>query len=252
MSKIKLVHEVRAVKSKKELANIIKAQRISEKVLQYTVAKLRTGISEIEATNLIKKKFIELGAPILSFTPIVAFGENSANIHHINPTKRKLKKPARRGRADIVMLDFGCTVNHYCSDMTRTYFWGEPSRRQKKVYLDVLKVMNLTLSRLKKGERRCKIIDKAARGYLNKKYGKRNFLHGLGHGVGTVIHEWPNFKPKSEDILPAGCVMTVEPGLYFKRLGGVRIEDIVLITSKGYQNLTKAPKSLESIILSPK
>ena len=180
MSKIKLVHEVRAVKSKKELANIIKAQRISEKVLQYTVAKLRTGISEIEATNLIKKKFIELGAPILSFTPIVAFGENSANIHHINPTKRKLKKPARRGRADIVMLDFGCTVNHYCSDMTRTYFWGEPSRRQKKVYLDVLKVMNLTLSRLKKGERRCKIIDKAARGYLNKKIWQKKLSAWIG------------------------------------------------------------------------
>ena len=215
MVKIKLIHEVRAVKSKKELANIIKAQRISEFVLRYITAELKTGVSEIEAANLIKKKFVKLRAPVLSFPPIVAFGKNSANIHH-TPGKTKLKK------GDIIMFDFGCTVNHYCSDMTRTYFWGNPTKRQKKVYNDVLKAMDIAMNKIKKGEHRAKVIDKTARGFLNKKYGMKNFQHGLGHGVGTVIHEWPNFKPKSDDVLPAGCVMTIEPGLYFKGKGNIQ------------------------------
>ena len=86
---------------------------------------------------------------------------------------------------------------------------------------------------------------------LNSRSGgyKNNFAHGLGHGVGTVIHEWPNFKPKSEDVIPAGCVMTIEPGIYLKDFGGVRIEDMILITKNGYKNLTNVPKDLNSAIL---
>ncbi len=239
MEKVRLIHEVRAVKTKKELANIIRAQRIAEKVLADTKLKLRVGVSEIEIANFIKKSFVRYGAPILSFPPIVAFGKGSGDIHH-EPNNTKLKK------GDIIMFDFGCTINHYCSDMTRTFFFGKPSARQKKVYEDVLKAMTLALNKIGKGEKKAKVIDHSARSFLNKKYGKKNFLHGLGHGVGTVIHEWPNFKPKSEDVLPVGCVMTVEPGLYFKGFGGVRIEDMVLITKTGYKNLTRMPKDLKS------
>ncbi|MDR3519911.1 MAG: M24 family metallopeptidase [Candidatus Pacebacteria bacterium] len=240
--KTKLIHEVRAIKNKKEIANIIKAQRISERVLGDVLKVLKTGISEIEIENFIKKYFIKYGAPILSFPPIVSFGKNTANIHH-EPSKTKLKK------GDTIMFDFGCTVNHYCSDMTRTYFWSEPNSKQKKVYLNVLKAQELALDKIQKGERRAKVIDKVSRDFLGKRY-KKNFQHGLGHGVGTVIHEWPNFKPKSEDIIPVGCVMTIEPGIYLKGFGGVRIEDMVLITKNGCVNLTKASKSLESAILS--
>src|SRR5688572_5262333 len=99
MPKVKLIHKVRAVKTKKEIANIIKAQRISEKVLRYIVAKLYTGISEVEVDKDIKKLFIKLGAPILAFTPVVAFGKNTANIHHA-PGKTKLRP------GDIIMFDF--------------------------------------------------------------------------------------------------------------------------------------------------
>ncbi len=148
----------------------------------------------------------------------------------------------------MIMFDFGTTVNYYCSDMTRTYFWGEATAKQKKVYLDVLEAQNLAVKKLEKGERRAWIIDKTARGFLSKKY-KNNFKHGLGHGVGTVIHEWPNFKPKSEDIIPAGCVMTVEPGIYLKGFGGVRIEDMYVITQNGYKSLTNVPKDLKSAII---
>jgi len=242
--KTKLIHEVRAVKSKNELASIVKAQRVSEKVLQHTLAKLKTGVTEIEVSNFIKKSFMKFDTPVLSFEPIVAFGKNSANIHHLKPTKTKLKK------GDIVMFDFGCAINHYCSDMTRTYFWGEPSPRQKKIYLAVLEAQSRAIYKINKGERRAKMIDRSARNFLSKKF-KNNFKHGLGHGVGIVIHEWPNFKPKSEDIIPIGCVMTVEPGLYFKNWGGVCIEDMVLITKNGCKNLTKVPKNIRNIILQP-
>ena len=247
MKKTKLIHEVRAVKSKKELANIVKAQRISEKVLQKTIEKLRDGVTELEIANFIKKTHLRHGVNVLSFPPIVSLGKNPANIPH-NPEKTKLKKFTRRGGADIIMFDFGCTINHYCSDMTRTYFWGKPTAKQKKVYQVVLEAQNRALAKLSKGEKKAKVVDRVARSFLAKKF-KNNFKHGLGHGVGTVIHEWPNFKPKSEDIIPVGCVMTIEPGIYLKGFGGVRIEDMVLITKNGYKNLTNFPKNLNSAIL---
>lgn len=244
MQKTKLIHEIRAVKNKKELINIIKAQRISEKVLRDTIVNLKTGITELQVEKFIKKSFIKYRAHILSFSPIVAFGKNTANIHH-EPNKTKLKK------GDTVMFDIGCTVNHYCSDMTRTYFLGEPNAKQKKVYLAVLKAQELAMNKIKKGERQAWVIDKTARAFLAKKFPK-NFQHGLGHGVGTVIHEWPNFKPKSEDIVPTGCVMTVEPGIYLEGFGGVRIEDMILITKNGYKNLTNVRKDLKNAVLNPR
>ncbi len=247
-NKTQLVHEIRAVKTKEEVANIVLAQRISERVLGDALNFLKNGITEIEVADFIKKQFIKYNAPVLSFNPIVAFGKNAANIHHV-PGKTRLKKPARRGGGGaIIMFDFGTTIKHYCSDMTRTYFWGEPSAKQKKVYTDVLSAMDRAYVAINKGERRCKVIDKSARAFLAKKY-KDNFQHGLGHGVGTVIHEWPNFKPKSEDVLPEGVVMTIEPGIYLKGWGGIRIEDMVLVTKKGALSLTSVPKSLASTIL---
>ncbi len=244
MQKTKLVHEVRAVKSGKELANIVRAQLISERVLYDTLKYLKDGISEIAVANFIKKSFTKYGAPILAFPPIVAFGKNTAHIHH-EPGRTKLKK------GDAVMFDIGTTINHYCSDMTRTYFWGNDRDihlKQKKVYLAVLEAQTRAIRKLKAGERRAKVIDSAARSFLARKY-KNNFKHGLGHGVGTVIHEWPNFKPKSEDILPVGCVMTVEPGIYLEGFAGVRIEDMYLITKKGVKCLTNVPKNLTDAIL---
>ena len=120
--KIKLLHEVRAVKSKKELENIIRAQRISEQVLIDTLKILKVGITEIEVEKYIKDSFVKYGAPILSFSPIVSFGKNTANIHH-EPNKTKLKI------SNTIMFDIGCTVNHYCSDMTRTFFFGKPNKK---------------------------------------------------------------------------------------------------------------------------
>ena len=162
VKKIKLIHEVRAVKNKKELANIIRAQRISEQVLRDVLKNLKTGITEIQIANFIKKTYLSHDVNVLSFPPIVAFGKNTANIHH-EPGKTKLK------RGDIIMFDFGCTVNHYCSGMTRTFFWGKPSNKQKKIYESVLTAMSLAIKKIGNGERRVKVIDGSARKLLAKK-----------------------------------------------------------------------------------
>ncbi len=236
------IQRLRAIKSRREVGYITRAQALSEAVLKEVVARLKPGMSEVALARFIVGSFKRKGIKALAFEPIVAFGQSTADIHHwAGSTKLKC--------GDTVMFDFGCTVEGYCSDMTRTYFFGEPSPRQKKVYLSVLRAQEKVLQALQRGERRAAVLDSLARKFLSKQLGKRAFPHGLGHGLGTAIHEWPNFKPKSPDVLRPNMVMTVEPGAYFKGWGGVRIEDIVLVTSRGIKNLTHAPKNLEAITL---
>jgi Xaa-Pro aminopeptidase len=235
-----LIQSIRAIKNSEEISNIKEAQAISEYVLLEAVKKLKTGVTEIEIAEFIISLYVKKGIKALAFDPIVAFGKGSADIHHV-PGKNKLKK------GDIVMFDIGATFNGYCSDMSRTYFFGEPNDKQKKMYSAVLEAQEKVLDAIKKGERNCGKLDAVARKFLNKKFGKGSFPHGLGHGVGTVIHEWPSFRPESKDILLQGMVMTVEPGIYIKGIGGVRIEDMILIAKNGFENLTFVDKNLPII-----
>lgn len=244
MSKYSLpeIHQLRAIKSGREVSYITKAQRISESVLQSVVGKLRVGVSEVALARFIVASFKRRGVKALAFEPIVAFGKGTADIHHW-ATKTRLKV------GDTVMLDFGCTYQGYCSDMTRTYFFGEPTLQQRHVYVSVLAAQERTLEQLAHGERRAGALDTAARTFLTKRFGRLAFPHGLGHGIGTVIHEWPYLKPQSVDVLAPGMVVTVEPGVYQKGRGGVRIEDMVVVEKHGVRNLAHAPKDIASIIL---
>ena len=236
------IQELRAVKTRREVACIVKAQRTSEIVLQKAVKKLKVGVSEIALAKFIVAEFKRQGVKALAFEPIVAFGKGSADIHHF-ATKAKLKKN------QIVMFDFGCTMGGYCSDMTRTYFFGTATAKFKQVYTAVLAAQERALMLLARGEKKASRVDASARKFLHKKFGSSKFTHGLGHGIGAVIHEWPNFKPKSPDVLPAGCVMTVEPGVYLPGWGGVRVEDMVVVEKKGARNLTRAPKQFNHIVI---
>ena len=237
-----VIQELRAVKSAREVAFIVRAQRTNEMVLNEVVRKLKLGVSEIQLARFIVARFKHYGVKALAFEPIVAFGKGSADIHHW-ATKARLKKN------QVVMFDFGCTVNNFCSDMTRTFWFGEPTKKFKRVYGAVLTAQKKALKLLISGEKRADKIDISARKFLHKKFGKSKFTHGLGHGIGTAIHEWPNFKPASTDILPVGCVMTVEPGVYLSGWGGVRIEDLVLVKSHGIRNLTCVPKDINSVVI---
>jgi len=237
-----IIAELAAIKSHAQIKNIKQAQHISEVVLRRVINKLTIGIGEVKFSKLIISELKQGGVKALAFEPIVAFGQGAADVHHV-PTKNKLQI------GDTVMLDFGTTINGYCSDMTRTFFFGEPAKRQAKIYADVLQAQELALKKLKAGHRNCGEIDYATRSYLGKKYPRRAFPHGLGHGVGTAIHEWPTLKPNSKDILKPNMIITIEPGLYFKNWGGIRIEDMVVITKHNVTDLTKFPKDLKSVIL---
>ncbi len=238
------IQELRAVKTSREVSNIIHAQRIAETVLKLVVSKLRVGVSEVALAQFIVAEFKRKGMKALAFEPIVAFGKGSADIHH-------WATGARLQKNQVVMFDFGATVEGYCSDMTRTFWFGKPSVKFQRVYGAVLAAQERALRALAAGERHAAKVDAAARTFLHRKFGPKHFTHGLGHGIGTAIHEWPNLKPTSPDVLPVGCVMTVEPGVYLPGWGGVRIEDMVLIERRGTRNLTRARKDLDSMIIQP-
>ena len=220
---------------------MLSSQKIAEAALKKATDSLRIGISEIDVCNVILKEFKRQKEKSLPFPPIVAFGKGTADIHH-KSRNTKLKE------GDTIMIDLGATFGGYCSDMTRTYFYGTPSKKQREIYSSVLKAQQKILDAVKKGERRCGYLDKLAHTSL-KRHGAKAFPHTLGHGVGTVIHEWPILRSTSSDILKPGTVVTVEPGVYLKNWGGVRIEDMILITSSGYRNLTSVSKDLKDIIL---
>jgi len=237
-----IIQELKAVKNKKEIVNIIRAQRVNEKVLVEAVKKLKVGATEIDLARFIVSRFKYYKIKALAFAPIVAFGKNTADIHH-EPSQTSLKK------GDWVMLDFGATVNGYCSDMTRTYILGQPTAKQKKVYNTVLQAQQLAERALARGVRQAGKVDAVARKLINRKFGRFSFGHGLGHGVRMVIHEWPSLRPGSVDVLQPNMVVTLEPGVYLKGWGGVRIEDMVVVEERGIKNLTRAAKDIMQIVL---
>ena len=176
------------------------------------------------------------GAEKLSFETIVAAGVNSSK-PHAEPGEYRIEK------GDFVTMDFGCVYKGYCSDMTRTVVVGAANKQQKEIYSTVLKAQQAVLAMLKPGLKG-KEYDKVARDIIYGAGYEGYFGHGLGHSVGLEIHEDPRFSMTEEDIVEAGMIMTVEPGIYIPDFGGVRIEDMVVITEDGYENLAHSAKEL--------
>ncbi|MEG2338548.1 MAG: M24 family metallopeptidase, partial [Clostridium sp.] len=174
-----------------------------------------------------------------SFSTIVASGERSALPHGVASDK-----VIENG--DFVTLDFGCIYNGYCSDMTRTIVVGKASDKQREIYNLVLKANEEALKNIKPGIK-CLELDKVARDIIIEGGYGECFGHGLGHGLGREIHEEPRVSPKGETILEEGMVITDEPGIYIEGFGGVRIEDLIVVTKDGYRVLSSSPKSLIEI-----
>lgn len=240
---LKLIDYSRAKKSKQEIFHIKKSAIVLDKVFYKVKKYIKPGLTELEVALFLEKQMLKLGIKEAAFTPIVAAGLYSANIHHW-PTKRKLQL------GDMVMIDFGAVVNGYCSDMTRTLFLGRPTVMQRRIYQAVLRAQIRGLNIIKSGITGHK-VDQTVRNVLKKTKLNSKFTHNLGHGVGKYIHEWPRLGKNSRDVLKTNMVITVEPGVYIKGWGGIRIEDMALITSFGCKILTHAPKDLESIIIYP-
>ena len=231
-----IINSLRAVKSEEETEKIKKAQAIAEKAFEHILGFIKEGVTEREIALELDYFMLRSGAEALSFETIAVSGANSSKPHGV-PSDKKIQ------RGDFITMDYGAVFDGYHSDMTRTVAVGEVSTKQAEIYNTVLKAQLNALSVLKAGIR-CSDGDKAARDIITEAGYGDFFRHSTGHSVGVEIHETPNLSPKSKDILKAGNIVTVEPGIYIPEEFGVRIEDMVKINKSGCENLTKIAKEL--------
>lgn len=230
------IKKLRVIKDRNEIIDIRKAVQIAEKSLESIIKIIKPGISEKQIVLELEYELKKNGADGLSFDTIVASGSNSSLPHAI-PTDKKIEF------GDFVLIDFGCRYNGYCSDMTRTFIVGQASQKQKDIYNIVLEAQKKSLDYIL-ADKICKDVDKIARDTINNYGYGDNFGHSLGHGVGLDVHEGPTLSQSIDTVLEEGMVVTVEPGIYIEKFGGVRIEDMVIITKDSTENLMKFPKKL--------
>ena len=193
-------------------------------------------MTEKEIAAKLVYDMLRFGAEKMSFDPIVVSGPNGSLPHGI-PGERKVQK------GDFITMDFGCKFGGYCSDMTRTVALGEPTEEMKKVYYTVLEAQQAGIAAARAGVRGCDIHDAAAAVIEKAGYGPY-FGHGFGHSVGIEIHESPNANHSNREPMPAGAAVSAEPGIYLPGRFGVRIEDVILLTPDGCEDITLAPKDL--------
>jgi Xaa-Pro aminopeptidase len=231
-----LIESLSIVKDGEEIRRVKKAVKIADSAFAEILDELRPGAVECEIALELEYKMRKLGAENASFETIVASGQRSAMPHGRASTK-KLHK------GDFVTIDFGCLYKGYASDITRTVVLGRATEKQKKIYGIVQATQKAACRAVKPGVA-CNRIDGLAREMIMKAGFGDNFGHGLGHGIGMLVHDRPVLSPQSNDILEAGMIVTIEPGIYISNWGGVRIEDDVLVTPNGGQILSKSPRDL--------
>jgi len=220
-----------------EVKRIRRAQALTEEVFDDILDGLRPGRTEREIAAEITYQHLRRGAEKMAFDPIVASGPNAAR-PHAHPTSRTLTA------GDLVVLDMGAMLDGYASDMTRTVAIGEPSSAARRGYRVVLEAQRRALDEARAGVT-ARELDAVARSHIEDAGLGDHFTHGLGHGIGLQVHEWPRVSHSSEEELPAGACVTIEPGVYVPEENyGVRIEDIVLLQQDGARNLTQTDKEL--------
>lgn len=223
------------MKKTEEIEKLEIASKIADDCFEYICRNIKIGMTEIEVAQMMDKFMIENGAEALSFETIVGSGVNSAQIHS-TPTDKKIEN------GDIVLLDFGCKYQGYCSDISRTIFIGNITEEQKQIYNIVLEAQLIAIEKITDGMLCCE-ADKIARDIIkNKGY---DFAHALGHGVGTEVHESPVISPRNDkDSLQDNMVFTIEPGIYLENKFGVRIEDTVILENGKVRSLNKVTKDI--------
>jgi Xaa-Pro aminopeptidase len=232
------VEELRRVKDDDELAKIAEASKLADEVWRWTLEQGLTGRREREVARAAEARIRELGGDP-SFPAIVAAGANGA-LPHAEPGEREI------GRGELVVFDMGAQVDGYCSDGTRTFATGEPDPEAREVYEVVRAAQQAALDAIQAGVKG-EDVDSAARKVIDDAGHGDHFGHALGHGVGLEVHEGPRLSQRSEDILAANEVVTVEPGVYLPGRLGVRIEDLVVVADGGLRNLSALPKELQLV-----
>lgn len=230
-----VVEAERRIKDEGEIEAMALACRIADQALAEVAPLLGDGLTEAEVRNRLETRMRELGASGPSYETIVATGPRNASLPHHRPTDT----PIEQGHT--VIIDVGALVDGYHSDMTRTYVVGEPSSLQKELYDVVLTAQRAGVEAVRAGMS-VKELDGVCRGIIAEAGYGEWFTHGTGHGVGLLIHEDPFVNRAGDAILQVGDVVTVEPGVYREGFGGVRIEDLVVVTGNGCRVLTSSPK----------
>ena len=232
-----VINKLRMIKSKDEIDLIAMAENIGDQAFNHIINYIEVGMTEKQVALELEYTMKSLGADGLSFDTIVASGTNSSMPHAV-PSDKVIEE------GDFVTLDFGCIYKGYCSDMTRTVYMGdELTEEQLEVYTTVLNAQKEALKAIKPGVI-CSDVDKIARDYIASAGYGEYFGHGLGHGVGLFIHEEPRFSRTCDVVLEPGMVLSVEPGIYLPGKFGVRIEDLIVVTEDGYENMASSPKVL--------
>jgi Xaa-Pro aminopeptidase len=227
-----VVEGVRVIKDDKEIDATRRAQRVTEEAQIAALQAWTSGLETDLAMDLERR--IRERTDGLSFDIIVASGAHAA-LPHAEPRREPVEID------DLVLIDIGSRTDGYCSDMTRTYLGPNASAEMRKVHETVLAALEAGCAAVKPGAR-CVDIDKACRDLLSEAGYGEYFTHSTGHGVGLDIHESPAFSPSSDDVLAPGMIVTIEPGVYLPGVGGVRIEDLLVVTEDGAENLTNLPR----------
>lgn len=232
-----IIEQLRRVKDESEIKLIRKAISIQQDALEALLPQLKTGLSEFEVAAILEFEMRRRGADGPSFETIAAARANSSK-PHARPGKTKLAvgKP--------LLIDWGARYHSYCSDMTRVFSFSKWPPLLKDAYNIVLDAFNAGVDAIRPGAH-CRDVDAAARAVIDKSGFGDRFVHSLGHAIGLDVHETPRLSKQSDDILEPGNVVTVEPGIYLAGIGGIRLEDDILVTPNGRRNLCTLPKNLE-------
>lgn len=231
-----IIEKLRMVKSAEEIEVLKQAAKIADDAFAHICTFIKPGVTELEVSNELEMFMRKQGAASSSFDIIVASGERGALPHGVAS-----EKVIQSG--EMVTLDFGALYNGYISDITRTVAVGEPSEKMREIYEVTLAAQELALEKIKPGMTGIE-ADAIARDYIKSKGYGEAFGHSTGHGIGLEVHEGPGLSFRSETVLEPNMAVTVEPGIYLPGIGGVRIEDDILITEDGNVRLTHSPKEL--------
>jgi Xaa-Pro aminopeptidase len=230
------IDRLRSVKEAEEIERISAAATLTDRAFEHILGRLTTGVRECDVALELEVFMRSNGSDGIAFPPIVASGPNSSK-PHARVTDRELTV------GDFLTLDFGARVDGYCSDMTRTVVVGSATDRQHEVYQAVADAQQAAIAGARPGMTGI-AIDALARDSLGRSGLAEHFGHGLGHGVGLEVHESPSVGPRGVDPVPAGAVVTIEPGVYIAGFGGVRIEDLVVMEHDRCRLLSNAPRHL--------
>jgi len=233
---IGLMDHLRSIKEPEELDSITRAVALADTAFEQAKRLLRPGITEEEVAWEIEKLLHQGGSEGVAFEITVASGSNSA-LPHARPTEKRIRS------GEPILIDMGARVKGYCSDLSRTVFLGEADKTLRQVYDIVSEAQAAATERVQSGMSGSQ-ADELARSVIDQSGYKENFGHGLGHGVGLAVHEFPRLGPASCDWLADGMVFTVEPGIYLPGQGGVRIEDLVVLTNGTARVLSSASRDL--------